>query len=352
MEILKEKIKKTNGEYILLLFTLIGTIIGIVLIFSAFLDREEKIYDSTTEIMGLKINQTVYGEGAQKASRAAEKQINTLLSQISWNNDGSQIQKVNKDSHKSWVDVSPGVLSILLKALDVANDTKGAFDPTVLPISMLWSSYFENKKSPSNEEILKKKLSVGYEDLKINKDVSRVRLFKSDSGIDLTSISTGAACSAALKQYQKNGAYAGLICVGKSVGVFGNRKNSGNFKITIPHPFYKDNENNNDGFGFLEIAEGCVCTVDFQQQDVILDPRTGYPIQSNFTSVTVFHPDGIIANALAVSCSMLGKEEGFKLLEKYRADGIFVDNARHVFVSDNFWDKLIITDNNFSIIDW
>ena len=41
----------------------------------------------------------------------------------------------------------------------------------------------------------------------------------------------------------------------------------------------------------------------------ILDPRTGCPAASDLTSVTIFSPDGIMADALSTSLFIMGLED-------------------------------------------
>ena len=65
----------------------------------------------------------------------------------------------------------------------------------------------------------------------------------------------------------------------------------------------------------------------------ILDTRTGYPAESGLHSVTVIAKNGLLSDALSTACFVLGMEEGKKLLEKYDADGIFIDENNKVYVT-------------------
>jgi thiamine biosynthesis lipoprotein len=340
--------KKINTEYLFLLFTLVVTITGVVVLFSAFLDHDDKIYDSASEIMGVKIQQTVYGDSAQKASRAAEKQINLLFSQVSWRNDDSQVKKINDESENEWISTSPGILSILIKSLNVAQDSEGAFDPTILPLSVVWHFYLEKKSTPSIEEINEGLKYVNYKYLKVNKEVLKARLFNEKSRLDLDSVTDGAACSVAIKQYQENGAPAGIIRVGNSVGVYGNKKDNGPFRVNILHPFKRSEGVN---FGFLEVKNTCVSTVGFGENSFyqdgkffheIINPLTGFPVDNDLVSVTVVHYDGVIASALARACFVLGKDKGILLLDKYEAGGVFIDGQKNVFTTENTKETLDI----------
>ena len=51
-------------------------------------------------------------------------------------------------------------------------------------------------------------------------------------------------------------------------------------------------------------------SVDGQDFSHTIDPRTGYPVQHGLASVTVLHPECMIADALATAMTVLGPEEG------------------------------------------
>jgi len=55
--------------------------------------------------------------------------------------------------------------------------------------------------------------------------------------------------------------------------------------------------------------------VDGKRYSHILDPRTGWPV-SGRSSVTVVAPRGYLADGLATAVSVLGAEEGKKLLDR------------------------------------
>ena len=53
-----------------------------------------------------------------------------------------------------------------------------------------------------------------------------------------------------------------------------------------------------------------------KQYTHIIDPRTGYPIPSYVTSVSVIAKDCMSADAMATACMVLGVEASLKLMEE------------------------------------
>ena len=66
----------------------------------------------------------------------------------------------------------------------------------------------------------------------------------------------------------------------------------------------------------------------------ILDPRTGSPAHSDVAGVTIVTKDGFLSDALSTACFVLGQEEGQKLLEKYDAEGLFIDHEGTITMTE------------------
>jgi thiamine biosynthesis lipoprotein len=342
----------------ILLSILATVVVTVITIFFILINHEEKAYECSDTAMKTDVKQTIYGHNAPEAAKAALKQIKKLETQISWEIAESQVQKINENAANGWVNLSSGMMDILSKSLEVSNLSKGAFDPTIFPISSLWGFGEKNEKVPNKEDILEKLPLVDYKYLKINKDVKRAKLFKKGSGITLDGISKGAACNFAIKQYKENGPYAGIVSIEHSIGVYGEKKDHKPWRIAFEDPFKRTEAG---CFGVLEIREGHVFTSDFYEksftQDVkiyhkIFNPQTGNPAKKDRIRVTITHNDGIIANALAIACFVLGRENSLPLLSHYAAGAIFVDNDKHVFLTANLEEQFKINNNEFAICDW
>lgn len=80
----------------------------------------------------------------------------------------------------------------------------------------------------------------------------------------------------------------------------------------------------------------------------ILNPFTGYPIENNLSSVTVFASSGIDADFLSTACYSLGyNEESLNLLKKYNAEAIFIDHDKKITCTEKIKYKMKIEDNSY-----
>jgi thiamine biosynthesis lipoprotein len=285
-------------------------------------------------MLDIDINQTIYGDNAPQTARQVLKQITKLQKQISWKEDGSQVQKINKNAGHEWVDLSSGVIDILSKSLDVANSSNGTFDPTILPISAEQKTIDSQKESENHSP-------VNYKDLKLNKDVKRAKLFNENARLDLRSIFEGAACNFAIEEYMKQNQKA-IISVGHSIGIYGTKKDEP-WRIDIP--VLKDP--NKTRLGILETKESHIFISGSYENE--LDPQIDDKKTNDLVCVLITHTDGVISDALSNACILLDLEKSKTLIELYQAGAIFVDKNKHVFVSDNIKNQLRITNKQFSL---
>jgi thiamine biosynthesis lipoprotein len=337
-----DKIKNEKTS-ILILAMLIIVILIATFVFSILLGRKEEVFEFSDNALGVDVKQTIYGYDSSRAAKRVMRQIKKLEKQISWKINNSQVSKINENAGDKWVDLSSGMLDILSKSLDVANSSNGAFDPTIFPISSTWDP--DKKLDFQNNEELKSKLSlIDYKFLKINRDVKRAKLFKQNAGLDLDGICKGSACNFAMREYKEEGIPAAIVSVGRSIGIYGNKKD-GPWKIGLKDPF--DNSDSKS-FAVLETQENHIFISGSNKKSI--EPNLAYSKDNNISSVTVIHKDGIIADALAIACHISGMEKSLPLLKHYEAKAIFIDNQKKVFTTDNLKEQIKIRDSQFVLL--
>ena len=130
-----------------------------------------------------------------------------------------------------------------------------------------------------------------------------------------------------------------MISVGGSILTYGNKPEGGAWQIAVTDP-----QDPSQSVGVLTLDGGyCVSTsgdyeryveVDGVRYHHILDPRTGFPARSDVAGVTIVTTDGFLSDALSTACFVLGSEEGQKLLEKYDAEGLFIDHEGTITMTE------------------
>ena len=357
---MENKKYKSSIPLYIMLFSMLVLIIILAIFMFLRADTNENSFEITNAAMGTYVHQTVYGGNAEEVASKAIEDINNLENLISWRIDGSDIAKINASSGKDWVDIDPYTTQILTKSLEVSKKSMGALDPTILPVSLLWGFDTNNQRVPSDDEIQEALKLVNYKNLKVNTDVNRAKLFKEGMGLNLGAIGKGAACDKAIETYKNEGAKSGIIAVGGSVAVFGSKPNRTDWRIAIRDPFKDDNDDSSN-MAIVPIKSGCVSTSGAYEKNFydngnfyhhILDPKTGYPSETGLASVSVFCDSGVLTDMLSTSCYILGRENSLELLKYYKAEAVFIDNNKNVYVTSGLKGKVSITNDEYKLGEW
>ena len=318
-------------------------LLAIVLIWSRISEQSSRL-ETTGYAMGSLMQQTVYGPNGQEASDAALQAVTELENLISWRVEDSDIARLNDEAGSEWITVDEKTASLLSLCLDVAEESGGVFDPTVLPISKLWN-FDEDVFTPPAQETIDEFLPyVNYEELRVKEEEASASLKYHYMGVDLGSAGKGAGCDEAVASYAESGVSAAIAAVGGSVGVFGTKPDGTLWSITVRNPYSA--EDGEEILGVMEIAEGFVSTsgsyektreADGVTYHHLINANTGWPENNGLVSVTVYSKDsGALSDVLATAAFLLGLEDGQALLEAHGAEGIFITEDRAVTVTDGF----------------
>ena len=84
----------------------------------------------------------------------------------------------------------------------------------------------------------------------------------------------------------------------------------------------------------------------------IIDSNTGYPSDSDLTSVTIICADGTTADALSTSLFIMGKEKAAQFYKStdIEFDMILVDSDKNVYISEGIKD-LFTSDYNVTVVN-
>ena len=232
----------------------------------------------------------------------------------------------------------------LTQAYNICRDSQGALDITIRPLANLWnieSATEEDFRVPTDTEIKTVLEKTGYEAVTIGESQT-VTIDKSDMVLDLGAVGKGFALDIAEQILKEDAVSGGTISVGGSVLVYGAKKDGSSFRVGIRDP-QGDAE---DMIGYLEFASNsntCVSTSGDYEKFIekdgtryhhILNRTTGYPAESGLASVTVVCKNGLYSDALSTACYVLGYEKSLPLLQKYKAEAVFIDKENQVTVTD------------------
>ena len=145
---------------------------------------------------------------------------------------------------------------------------------------------------------------------------------------------------------------------GSSVMTYGSKPDGSSWNVAVTDP-RAENEDDYLGVVALNGTEFLSTSGDYEKYFIengvryhhIMDPSTGYPAESGVTGVTVVCDTGLEADALSTACFVLGVEKGAQLLKAYGADGLFVDEDHHVYLTEGMKERFSLLADSYSVED-
>ncbi len=258
--------------------------------------------------------------------RDFKNQIDSLLLVVnqSINNYDSlsEISRFNRNAASFKFEL-PYFYPPLKKSLEVFLASRGAFDPTVMPLVNAWGFGAGKVLSMDSARVDSLKAFVGFEKIILTKD-SLVKL-NPRTQIDFGGIGQGYGADVITDFLKTKGIPNALVELGGEGVALGVNLQSGNpweigildpnsdygnqfFKATIK---LKDKSFTTSGnyFNYRE--------VDGKKYSHTIDPQTGYPVQRQLLSASVFAADAITADAWATALMVMGHEKAIELLKNH-----------------------------------
>ena len=82
----------------------------------------------------------------------------------------------------------------------------------------------------------------------------------------------------------------------------------------------------------------------------ILNPKTGYPYETDIAGVSIIADNSIDADALSTLTFTKGVKEGLKFVENLdNVDAIFITNDKKIYLTENIKDNFKLMSNDFEI---
>ena len=253
--------------------------------------------------------------------------------------EDSEVSRFNALKTDEWFEVSPPTFKVISRAQDISKASEGAFDITVGPLVNRWSFGPDKqvREKPDAEETAKLLEEVGYEFLELQLDPPAIRKLKPQLEIDLSAIAKGFAVDQVALRLEQYGIESYLVEVGGEVRCRGSKSNGELWRTGIRRPI----PGRGEIVEAVELNQRSIATSgDYENFVVIdgasyshtIDPNTGVPIQNGLTSTSVVADDCMTADALATAVSVMGYQEGRKLIESMGGEVFTITRSNGQFL--------------------
>jgi thiamine biosynthesis lipoprotein len=286
------------------------------------------VFVHSASLMGTVVTIEVIGHGETEARRA--ERADTVARAIAWFqhverccsrfDPESELRQLS-DHVGVPVAVSATTFEAVRFALALADETAGAFDPTV-GHAMVARGFDTNYRTGESVTVAAGGIAT-YRDVQLNAGATTITLHR-PLHLDLGAVAKGLAVDMAAREMQPLEHFA--INAGGDVLVSGLNAAHDRWSIGIRHP--------RDDSALLTTIRGtnvAVCTSgDYERASPIdphthhiLDARTGESATKT-ASVTVIAPLAMVADGLATAAFVLGPNDGLALLERQGVHGLIV----------------------------
>jgi thiamine biosynthesis lipoprotein len=223
------------------------------------------------------------------------------------------------------VPVSQMLFEAIRFALAVAEDTDGAFDPTIGRRMEKRGFDLNYRTGASTASHTPSEGDVSWRDVLLDRDAMTVTLLK-PLVLDLGAVVKGLAVDVAARELSPFENFA--VDAGGDLYLGGRNADGAPWSVGIRHP------REDALIETLSVSNSAVCTSgDYQKRSAteenvhhIMDARSG-ETAAELASVTVLAPSAMVADAFATAAFALGRDDGLRFLERHGVRGLMVTPA-------------------------
>lgn len=314
----------------------------VILLFLSVNAFSQEVFMRPTMLMGSYYEITVVAQNKAEGDRYiddAVQEISRIEKIISSWDANSQTSAINRNAGIAPVKVSPELMGLIERAIQISKVTEGAFDISYAAMDKIWKFDGGMQEVPDEAVIQQSVAKVGYQNIILDKEKSTVFLRLPGMKIGFGAIGKGYSADRAKDLLMKEGVVAGMINASGDLNCWGTRPDGKQWMVGITNPI-----NKNHVFSWFPIENRAVVTSGDYEKFVILngkrythiiDPRTGWPARG-LASVSIFAPKAELADALATSVFVMGIDAGLDMVNQLQGiECVLVDDQGKIYYSKN-----------------
>ncbi len=292
--------------------------------------------------MGSSFDITVVAQNEQEGNQyidLAVNEVSRIEKLISSWDSLSETSEIIKNAGIKPVKVDKELYDLIERSIKISRLTDGAFDISYASMDKIWKYDGSMTKMPTEDEINASVQKVGYNNIILDSNSQTVFLKLKGMKIGFGAIGKGYAADKSKQLLISKGVKAGIINASGDLSTWGKQPDGSSWMVGITNPL-----NKNKVFSWFPLDKNAVVTsgnyekyVEFNgiKYSHIIDPRTGWPAHG-LVSVSIFAPKAELADALATSVFVMGREAGIDFINQLpNIECIIVDDQSKIFESKN-----------------
>jgi thiamine biosynthesis lipoprotein len=271
--------------------------------------------------------------------QAIQQELDTVVAQMSPWETGSDLSRFNQAPLGSWQTLPAEFFKVLQCALQVAQESDGAYDPTAGALVNLWGFGPAQRHDedgftpPSPRQLEAARNFCGWHRLWLDPATQRVQQ-PGDIYLDLSAIAKGFGVDQVARRLQQLGHDSFLVEVGGELRGQGLKPDGQPWWVALEQaPAEHADAGGNASDIVAALLDWSVATSgDYRRYfknggirySHTIDPRTGLPIRHNLASVTVLHQQCMLADAWSTALGVMGAEDGLAYANRHQLCALFV----------------------------
>ena len=291
--------------------------------------------------LGTSITLQIFGTQKRDLLQKSFELIDHYEDLLTVNRNESEVMDINHAAGEHPVQVSSPVYGLVKLAVEKSRENFG-FNALIGPVVKLWHIGFKGAHVPKASEIKERMLLT--DPFKVVLDDQNQTVFLKMKGmeLDLGGIAKGWIADRIRDLWLAYGVEAGIINLGGNILLVGDspKRANGQWVIGIQDP----KEPRGDNITSVMVAQCSAVTsgtyerylvVDGHKYHHLIDPRTGYPVETDLAGVTTFTKTSVEAEIECKRLFFVGHPMKNWRDDPDRIGAIFVYNDEHVEY-DNF----------------
>lgn len=254
---------------------------------------------------------------ARAAARAAIERMHELDRTLSDHREDSELSRLTTAPHNTPHRISEDLFRVLIAAEQIGEETGGAFDVTVGPMTRLWREARNSGVPPDAQAMAKAQSLIGWDLFTLDPHERTAMLAQPGMQLDLGGIGKGFAVDQAMAVLRRHGLTRCLVGLSGDIAVSDPPPGHDGWTIAIAHD--ADAEPT-----FLTFSNAAISTSGNQYQFIvvedvrrshIIDPSSASFGAADRSAITVVGPDATTADAFATALMVLDPDAVKQLLE-------------------------------------
>ncbi len=267
------------------------------------------------------------GKNPEQALAAAQERVMEIEGNISTTLNSSDVYRLN---HGEKITVSQDTRILTTYGLNLAQQTQGALNPALYPVTSAWGFTTGTYTVPTAFELSQLLPLTDYTKIKLNWD--RIEL-EPGMALDFGALGKGYAGDEIVRILKERGITSALLDLGGNVQALGKKNDGTMWNIGIRNPW------GGSASAALKIADQAVITSggyerfftakDGHQYIHIFDSNTGYPVENGVVSVTIVAESGLYADGLSTGMFVMGLEKASDFWKQHKDFEMIIFTEEH-----------------------